>query len=268
MATARAVAPKHIEPLSGENTFFARRTSREISFGMPLSPAELEAQKPNGLYCIPRVVPVRQTSGRILLRGEESGGSGPKVGHYVGYAAVEGHPFHTVQPISALNRNAQHRRVFGTLLVRVEVFRYNETSIHTMISLHAAIQAGPQKKLAECVDARVLFDARFGTLDKTGVAEFISAAGEQYPVPVFLQTAFRQAVAGSRCTACNHIHFDHVRPISISGAILQALHMPGAGPVAAEGPKPVVAEKPAPISAEQVKTVSAEKTKSVPAERK
>ena len=61
----------------------ASRTSPP-GFGLGLAPYELAALKNNAIFTNSRVVAVRQSSGRHLLRGEESGGAGPTVGHYVG----------------------------------------------------------------------------------------------------------------------------------------------------------------------------------------
>ena len=56
----------------------ARPTTRTAppGFGFGLAPYELAALKNNAIFANSRIVTVRQSSGRQLLRGEESGGAG------------------------------------------------------------------------------------------------------------------------------------------------------------------------------------------------
>ena len=156
----------------------ARPTTRTSppGFGLGLAPYELAALKNNAIFTNSRVVTVRQSSGRQLLRGEESGGAGPTVGHYVGYAPLDGYPFQVVQPVAALAPGAQHRRVFGTALVRFEVFRYSANQIHTQISLHTvSTSANPTQHGPDTHVRRVLFEARFGEIAEDNTPTFFVA---------------------------------------------------------------------------------------------
>ena len=213
----------------------ASRTSPP-GFGLGLAPYELAALKNNAIFTNSRVVAVRQSSGRQLLRGEESGGAGPTVGHYVGYVPLDGYPFQVVQPVPALAPGAQHRRVFGTVLVRFEVFHYSANQVHTQISLHTvAANTNPTQHGPETHVRRVLFEARFGEIAEDNTPAFLSPAGELLAVPSFLTEGFRQALNGSRCRTCRHrSHLEKVAPIVLPPGLLQTLRLPVAHSTPAE----------------------------------
>ena len=195
-------------------------------FAMGLAPLELEALKTDHIYTNSTIAAVRQSSGRLLLRGEESGGAGRAVGHYAGYAPLDGHPFQLVQPIRTVMPNAQHRRIFGTVMVRFEIFQYSENQVHTHISLHTIVpSADPKHRAADSHLRRVLFEARFGEITEDNTPSFISLAGEPLAIPSFLSEGFQQALKGSRCRACRHSHLDKVTPITLPPGLLSALRL-------------------------------------------
>jgi hypothetical protein len=195
-------------------------------FAMSLAPYELEALKAAHVFTNSKIMTVRQVSGRWILRGEESGGAGSDVGHYVGYAPLADWPFQVIQPIRTVMPNAQHRRVFGTVMVRFEIFRYAEKQMHAQISLHTVLpSSSPHSKEQNNHVRRVLFEERFGEMGEDNTPAFISSAGEPKPLPAFLLDAFRLAFNGSRCRACRHTHLEKVAPITLPPVFLQSLRL-------------------------------------------
>ena len=212
-------------------------------FRLSLAPLEIAADKKSGVYCMSRVIPVRQSSGRVLLRGEESGGAGAHIGHYVGYPRIEGFPFAVEQPIQALMPNAQHRRVFGAVLLRYEIFRYDKNQVHFLASLHTAVQAAAGAKLFACHVPRVLYECRFGQVDEDDNLIALSRAGEPDPLPAFLAPAFKQILAASRCSGCRHTHLAAAKPVQLPPTLMEVLHLtPQAKPAADKKAKPLSKE--------------------------
>jgi hypothetical protein len=201
---------------------------------MSLAPYELEAAKADSIHVTSNIVVVRQSNRRLLLRGEESGGAGPKVGHYVGFAALEGHPFSVVHEIKWAP-NAQHRMIFGSVLLRFEVFRHAEKQVHTQISLHTVSQPTDSRANVRNIHLRrLLFEGRFGDLSEDDSPQFISSAGEPVSIPVFLLPGFKLALKGSREHSCNYACFRKAAPIVLPPYVLNALHLPDPIPAQVE----------------------------------
>jgi hypothetical protein len=197
-------------------------------FSMSLASYELDALHAAAVFTRSHIKLVRQTTGRLILSGEESGGAGKNVGHYVGYAPIAGWPFLVDQPIRHVP-NAQHRRIFGCVMIRFEVFRYDVTHMHTQISLHTVLPTRPAHKLNGKQRAehnhsrRILFLERFGVMGEDGVPAFISSAGETTTIPGFLLEGFKHAFTGSLCVACYHSHLKAISPIVLPPEVLNAL---------------------------------------------
>jgi hypothetical protein len=221
--------------------------------GLSLSAAELNALHENSVHADSRVYSVRPETGKMRLRGEETGGAGKLVGHYIGYNSIEGHPFQVVQPMKALAPNAQHRRVYGNVMVRFEVFRYSKNNVHTQISVHLVNVAKVDGKDQETHVRRILFEGRFGEIDEKNIATFFSPAGDRIDIPDFLKPGFLRALAGSRCRNCgdsknqpHEAHFASLSPIIMPQGLLEALKLAAriAKPVAA--PQNLIPEVPTP----------------------
>jgi hypothetical protein len=197
--------------------------------GMSLSAAELNALHENGVYADSRVYSVRPETGRMRLRGEETGGAGKLVGHYIGYSSIDGYPFQVVQPMTALTPNAQHRRVYGNVMVRFEVFRYSKDNVHTQISVHLVNVAKVNGKEQETHVRRILFEGRFGEVDEKNTTTFFSSAGDRIDIPDFLKQGFLRALAGSRCRNCGDTshepHFAKLSPLVMPQGLLEALKL-------------------------------------------
>jgi hypothetical protein len=196
------------------------------NFSMSLAPYERDALRVAGVNASPNINPFRQSNGRWVLRGDESGGGGKAVGHYIGYAPVAGIPFLTEQRIKFVP-NAMHRRVFGPVLMCFEVFRYEQKNVHTRISLHSVLQsAKASSPNGHNHSRRILFQERFGAVASDNIPAFISSAGENVTVPAFLLDGFQRAYAGSKCPACRDCHFDGIAPVSIPTELLRVFAIP------------------------------------------
>jgi hypothetical protein len=223
---------------------------------MPLSIVEREAVERNSVRTTYGVKVVPHSSGRYFLRGEESGGSGKQVGHYVGFAALAGYPFFTTGPLHPFEINSQHRFVVGNVLLRVEVFRYDTTHIHTEIAVHSIRENVTERGLPYNVDRRILFPGRDGRIDKNLVPHFMTMAGEPQPMPDYLMPAFRAAFEGSRCLECpkSHIHLKDVPQIQLPEFALQALRLPAPLPTAqARAKQQPEMPAPSPVASAKVK---------------
>jgi hypothetical protein len=198
--------------------------SKEIGYGMQLARYELKKLSENSVRAFPNVTLVTQSTGRTLVRGDESGGAGRAVGHYVGFLPLDQEPFAVVEPIPALMPNAQHRRVWAAGFVRFEVFHYDESRIHTRITLHRCEAGSTPRQVS-----RVLFEGRYGDVNGGGIARFVSDAGEAKGIPEFLAEGFRRTLSGSRCHGCRHSHLDNVSPVCLPAAVFDAIRqMPAA----------------------------------------
>lgn len=176
--------------------------------GMSLTLTEREALKAARVDAQTRVDIRRQTSGKYVLTCEESGGGDKDIGHYVGYAPLAGVPFISSRKLVNLGINSIHRRIVASALVRFEVFRYKDSFVHVLVTVHGARGAGGGEQAMR----RVLFRGRFGELDKDGIAKFPSEDGsDDYTIPDHLVRGFKAALLGTHCQRCQHAsHFEGV----------------------------------------------------------
>jgi hypothetical protein len=58
------------------------------------------------------------------------------------------------------------------------------------------------------------------------VATFISSAGEDKTVPVFLLDGFLRAYKASKCAGCRHCHFADMPPVVLPPEVLKAFSLP------------------------------------------
>jgi hypothetical protein len=187
---------------------------------MGLAPYERDVLSDAHVNASGNVDSVRQSTGRWVLLGNESGGSGKGVGHYIGYAPLAGLPFSRVQPIRFVP-NAMHRRVIGPVMMCFEVFRYEKNHLHARISLHSVLPGKTQTPKDSNHTRRILFQERFGVMGPDNVVTFISSAGEDKTVPAFLLDGFLRAYEGSKCVACKCCHFDGLAPIALPTELLK-----------------------------------------------
>lgn len=182
--------------------------------GMPLDKTEIRALFDAGVRALPRVTEESEGGGYLLV-GDESGGCAHEVGHYVAFVPLANQPFISARKVPILSRNSFHRRIVAKTMVRVEVFRYLENHVHVWFTLHHVNSDADKSGKAPRVGHYFMFRERFGTVDSQGIATFMSLnGGPDKEIPEFLRGAFRAALAGSRCRACNHTtHMQNVPPI-------------------------------------------------------
>jgi hypothetical protein len=146
----------------------------------------------------------QEKSKRWLIFGEESGGSIKPIGHYVGFVGVEADGLVLSLPIQSLVPNGSHRRVYGTHLARIEMYRY-EQSCDLSITLHALLSPGegrrPRFRRIE------IFLARNGILTADNpVPLFFNRSGELVDLPSQFLPAIIAATKGVQCLNCKHSH--------------------------------------------------------------
>ena len=184
--------------------------------GLRLSPAELARLQEHAIKCTNDVRTVRQKdAGHVLLRGTESGGATPAMGHYCGFLSIAGLAPVTRHQFLSPVPNTDHGWVWGLAFVRFEVYRYATDYLHTMISLHGFYRVLQGSKEIISPLSSVLFHGRFGHL-VNGAPAFMSEAGEPHPIPGFLQAGFDAALAGSFCRGCTCMtHFANIGQVDL-----------------------------------------------------
>jgi hypothetical protein len=87
-----------------------------------------EEIRKTGIRCRPQVEIVHQDhANRWKLRAEESGGAVALLGHYVGFLKTDGTAMSWLQRVQNLLPNGTHAVVIERELVRIEMFRYEQT---------------------------------------------------------------------------------------------------------------------------------------------
>ncbi len=206
--------------------------------GLPLSPKELSALSAASIQAHSTVsLAYQRKSQRWILRAEESGGGMVAIGHYVGFAGVGAEGLALSFQNQTLQPNSGHRLVFASNLVRFELFRYG-THCHLLISHHSV---GPTKGEASegkrpAHIRRNLLVEHWGHIQKNGDLLFLDRSGEAVDLPEYLKPYIACALAGTRCAACMHTHFEHLTSIQLPVPAPQPVPKPAAVPASTEGP--------------------------------
>jgi hypothetical protein len=125
-------------------------------------PAEIRKEiRRTGIRCRPYVEIVHQDrANRWRLRAEESGGAVALLGHYVGFLNTDGKPMCWLHRVQNLLPNGTHAVVIESELVRVEMFRYEQT-YDLLITRHRLEEKGTKRPELR---SELLYIGRKGTL--------------------------------------------------------------------------------------------------------
>lgn len=176
-----------------------------VSHGLMLSPGELTTLRRASISVESRVELIRQTGGRLLIYGKESGGGAREVGHYCGFLFPNPSAFVlAVDTAVHLDRNRLHRRVYGTQLVRYELFLYSGENVHFMVTSYSI---DPQRNMMR---VRTLFKERGGRLTEDSAVFFSPLRASEISVPDHLLVGFRAALKGARTFACKDAVFAEI----------------------------------------------------------
>lgn len=186
-----------------------------------LLPAETLAQvRKTGIRCRPQLDVVYQQQAKIWkLRGEESGGAVELLGHYVGFAGVDGCPLPWLQRVQNFLPNGMHAVIVSEEFVRVEMFRF-ENTYDLLITKHwLEQQEGRRAELR----SHVLFLGRNGFLETElwgkdaafrggAMPHFLTRSGEPGPPDSLWTDATLKATEAVCCCGCRHSHLLEATP--------------------------------------------------------
>jgi hypothetical protein len=168
-----------------------------------------------GIRCTPDVsLEYQRTANRYVLRGRESGGAAADVGRYVGYCGENGEALSWFIKPDSLTANADHAITLASVMVSVEVFRYEHT-YELLIARHFIAENGDGKRPR--ANSELLFRGWQGQLpldlagkDKalagTIAPEFFDRAGEPRPLPAAFVRAVQAITKAVNCVNCAHAH--------------------------------------------------------------
>lgn len=220
------------------------------SRGLVLSVAATRKIKDLHILTRSSVEYVRNDDGTYKLRGNDSGGGTDEISHVVGYCGTTEVPLTLRMGYDNVVPNKIHAMSFGTSMVRIEVFRFQETF---SIGITYCVLAGeaPHKGLPDGRPPRVktipLFIQTNGTVSESphlpGYASlpvFCSTKGELVYIPEYLWENAKVAMAAARCGVCHHDHFKHLAPVNMATLNGQTSR-PSAAPVSESNPSQIKA---------------------------
>lgn len=167
-----------------------------------------------GIRCRPQLeIVYQQRAKQWKLRGEESGGAVELLGHYVGFVGSQGKSLSWLQRVQSFLPNGVHAVAIESELVRVEMFRY-ENTYDLLITKHWLVGEGSKRP---DLRSSILFLGRNGSLETElwgkdaafrggAMPQFLTRSGEPgSPDPIWIDATFRVTEAVC-CTGCRHCH--------------------------------------------------------------
>src|SRR5215469_13328199 len=200
------------------NEAHARQLSKEEVLalrGIRLPAPALKRLRQTGIYCDPAVSIQHQSKvRRYVIRGVESGGAVQEMGAYCSFVGIDGSPLPLLQKIQSVGRNGLHGVVVAPELVRLQLFR-NEQTYQLLITNHRlqAVQGSVRPTLVNTL----LFHGINGTpepqmanagmqSDSARVPVFRTRGGDMVPVPREFEWAVGKLAAAVLCSGCKHCH--------------------------------------------------------------
>ena len=178
-------------------------------------PAETREQmRKTGIRCRPQLeIVYQQRANQWKLRGEESGGAVALLGHYVGFVDGQGKALSWLQRVQNFLPNGVHAVVIASELVRVEMFRF-ENTYDLLITKHwLDLKKGRRPELR----SGILFLGRNGSLETElwgndaafrggAMPHFLTRSGELgSPDSAWIDATLKVTEAVC-CTGCRHNH--------------------------------------------------------------
>ena len=183
--------------------------------GLRLPALALKRLRQIDIFCDPSVSIQHQGHAqRYAIRGIESGGAVKEMGAYCSFVGVDGNPLPMLQKIQSVGRNGLHAVVVAPELVRLQMFR-NEQTYQLLITNHRlqAVQGSVRPTLANTIAFHGINGTPEPQMAKAGmqsdsarVPVFRTRGGDMVPVPGEFEWAVGKLAAAVLCSGCKHCH--------------------------------------------------------------
>jgi hypothetical protein len=180
-----------------------------------LPSAAIKQLQQTGIYCEPSIsIEHQHLARKYVIRGVESGGAVPQVGHYVGFVDTNGQWLSWLQRIHTVGRNGLHAVVVAPHLIRLQMFRWEQT--YALLITEHQLEIPAEGRRPELRN-KIIFLGIHGTLALELWGEDSHFSGQVAPAfftrsgePQLIPDVFREAVcritAASCCVGCQHCH--------------------------------------------------------------
>lgn len=184
--------------------------------GLRLEKEALEQLRAVRIYAQTSVSLEHQTlAKRHVLRGVESGGATPELGHFVAFTKPSGEPLTWLTPVDAIVPNGLHAVVIAPELIRFEMFRF-ERNYRLSVSRHTIAETPGQRP--RLVSQRMLLSLEgYLPIDLTSkenrvvagqmAPQFFAKSGEELTFPDALFSRVMALTEAVTCIDCRHTHF-------------------------------------------------------------
>jgi hypothetical protein len=183
--------------------------------GLRLPSAALKKLQQSGIYCEPSIsIEHQHLAWKYVIRGVESGGAVPKLGHYVGLADTNGQWLSWLQRIHAVGRNGLHAVAVAPQFVRLQMFRTEQT--YDLLITEHKLEI-PAEGRRPALRNKIIFHGIHGTLalelwgkdshfSEQVAPAFFTRSGEPQLIPNMFREAVYRITAASCCVGCQHCH--------------------------------------------------------------
>jgi hypothetical protein len=182
--------------------------------GLRLPALALKGLRQAGIHCDPSVSIQHQGHAQsYVIRGVESGGAVQEMGLYCSFVRTDGSPLTWLQKVQSVGRNGLHAVVIAPELLRVQIFR-NQQTYQLLITQHhlETVQGSRRPALLN----NIVFHGINGTLDQNvdhmesagspQMPVFRTRSGELLPVSRELQWVLARLTVAVSCVGCKHCH--------------------------------------------------------------
>lgn len=183
--------------------------------GLRLPSAALKQLQQTGIYCKPSIsIEHQHLARKYVIRCVESGGAVPQLGHYVGFVGTDGQQFSWLQRIHAVGRNGLHAVVIGPQLVRLQMFRTEQT--YDLLITEHELEI-PAEGRRPALRNKIIFHGIHGTLalelwgkdshfSGQVTPAFFTRSGEPQLIPDMFREAVCRITSASCCVGCQDCH--------------------------------------------------------------
>jgi hypothetical protein len=182
--------------------------------GLRLPALALKGLRQAGIHCDPSVSIQHQGHAQsYVIRGVESGGAVQEMGLYCSFVHTNGGPLTWLQKVQSVGRNGLHAVVIAPELLRVQMFR-NEQTYQLLITQHQLeiVQGSRRPALVNTI----VFHGINGTLDQNvdhlesagspQMPIFCTRSGELLQVSKELEWVLARLTRAVSCLGCKHCH--------------------------------------------------------------
>ncbi|MBV9081796.1 MAG: hypothetical protein JOZ62_03910 [Acidobacteriaceae bacterium] len=209
--------PLRVEKDPAKTTNGAARGDRQVLDDRGVSLPEEYRQELQRLRITAwRAMSIAPSSHGPVVRGTESGGAVEHIGHYVTFAAEDGHSLEWLHPQDAIAPNQTHAVVVAPALLRIEVFRL-QRNYQVAITKHTTqiVDGKPKLVSSMAFRGRGFLGLELWNREKAFrgavLPSFTTRGGDEVPVPEAYQAALKAAVEGAACVGCRHSHYLQAR---------------------------------------------------------